>query len=66
VLVWVPLLVLPVAVNQDSAAAASQPITWLLRVMGSGMGVPFAVLAATAPLLQRGYSSLDFPTPNLG
>ena len=58
-LVWVPLLVLPIAVNQNSTAAASHPIAWLLRVMGSSVGLPFVVLASTAPLLQRWYSSLD-------
>jgi hypothetical protein len=59
ILVWVPLLLLPVAVGQDAAAATDQPIAWLLQTMGASVGLPFVVLASTAPLLQRWYSSLD-------
>ena len=59
ILVWLPLLVLPIAVNQESAAAADRPIAWLLQTMGITVGLPFVVLASTAPLLQRWYSSLD-------
>jgi hypothetical protein len=59
VLVWLPLLLLPIVVNPESAAATGQPIAWLLRTMGMTVGLPFVVLASTAPLLQRWYSSLD-------
>jgi hypothetical protein len=58
VLVWVPLLVLPIVVPQE-AGAADHPIAWLLQTMGVSVGLPFVVLASTAPLLQRWYSSLD-------
>jgi hypothetical protein len=58
VLVWVPLLLLPIAVNREAATAADQPIAWLLQTMGVSVGLPFVVLASTAPLLQRWYSSL--------
>jgi hypothetical protein len=57
VIVWLPLLLLPIVVNQESAA--DQPIAWLLKTMGTTVGLPFVVLASTAPLLQRWYSSLD-------
>ena len=57
VLVWVPLLFLPVVVNQQTAAT-DQPIAWLLKTMLVSVGLPFVVLASTAPLLQRWYSSL--------
>lgn len=57
VLVWIPLFLLPIVVNQH--AAADQPITWLLQTMAVNVGLPFVVLASTAPLLQRWYSSLD-------
>ena len=57
VIVWLPLMLLPIGVTQDTTAA-SQPITWLLWTMGSSVGLPFVVLASTAPLLQRWYSSL--------
>jgi hypothetical protein len=59
VLVWVPLLLLPIVVNQESAAAADRPIAWLLNTMTTTVGLPFVVLASTAPLLQRWYASLD-------
>lgn len=59
VLVWLPLLLLPIVVNQETAAATDQPIAWLLQTMGASVGLPFVVLASTAPLLQRWYSSLD-------
>jgi hypothetical protein len=58
VLVWLPLLLLPIAVDPGTAAATDEPIGWLLRTMGSSVGLPFVVLAATAPLLQRWYSSV--------
>jgi hypothetical protein len=58
VLVWLPLLLLPIAVNRNTDVAAGQPITWLLQTMGSSVGLPFVVLASTAPLLQRWYASL--------
>jgi len=59
VLVWLPLLLLPIAVNRETAAATEQPIVWLLQTMGVSVGLPFVVLASTAPLLQRWYSSVD-------
>src|SRR6187200_1397241 len=59
VLVWLPLLLLPIAVNQETATATDHPIAWLLQTMGVSVGLPFVVLASTAPLLQRWYSSLD-------
>jgi len=59
VIVWIPLLLLPIAVSQDTSNAAGQPVTWLLKTMGASVGLPFVVLASTAPLLQRWYSSLD-------
>jgi len=59
VLVWLPLLLLPIVVNQETATATDHPIAWLLQTMGVSVGLPFVVLASTAPLLQRWYSSLD-------
>jgi hypothetical protein len=59
VLVWAPLWVLPVVVNPETAAGTDKPIAWLLWTMGASVGLPFVVLASTAPLLQRWYSSLD-------
>jgi hypothetical protein len=58
VLVWLPLLLLPIAVDPGTAAATDEPIAWLLKTMGSSVGLPFVILAATAPLLQRWYSTV--------
>ena len=58
VIVWVPLLLLPIGVGQGTGAATDEPIAWLLLAMASSVGLPFVVLAATAPLLQRWYSSV--------
>jgi hypothetical protein len=58
VVVWLPLLVLPFGVpHVDAAAATRQPITWLLLIVATRVGLPFVVLAATAPLLQRWFST---------
>ena len=59
VLVWLPLLLLPIVLNHDTAVATDHPIAWLLQTMGVSVGLPFVVLASTAPLLQRWYWSLD-------
>jgi len=59
VLVWIPFLLLPIVVNHESAKSTGQPVAWLLQTMGVSVGLPFVVLASTAPLLQRWYSALD-------
>ena len=58
VIVWIPLLLLPIEVTQVGAALATQePITWLLTIVATTVGLPFVVLASTAPLLQRWFSA---------
>jgi hypothetical protein len=57
VIVWVPLLLLPIQVTRVGAALATQhPITWLLTIVATTVGLPFVVLASTAPLLQRWFA----------
>jgi hypothetical protein len=57
-IVWLPLLLLPIEVTPVSAAsAAGNPVTWLLMIAATGVGLPFVVLSATAPLLQRWFSA---------
>ena len=52
-----PLLFLPVALPVDAAPAAdASPTLWLLRTLTLMVGVPFLVLSATGPLIQRWYS----------
>jgi spermidine synthase len=58
VIVWIPLLLLPIEVTQVGAALATkEPITWLLAIVATTVGLPFVVLASTAPLLQRWFSA---------
>jgi SAM-dependent methyltransferase len=52
-----PLVVLPLALPSDAAPHdGTSPILWLLRTLLLLIGLPFAVLATTGPLLQRWYS----------
>jgi hypothetical protein len=56
------LLSLPVAIPAGwTPPASGNVIPWLLRLLAVAVGVPFFVLAATAPLLQRWLSNLDHP-----
>ncbi len=51
------LLALPVALPDDPAPPPDgEPTIWLLRVLLVAIGLPFAVLATTGPLLQRWFS----------
>jgi hypothetical protein len=57
VIVWVPELLLPIAVTPAAGDPATRhPISWLLQVMTTSVGVPFVVLATTTPLVQRWFS----------
>jgi len=56
VVVWLPMLVLPFTVSGEGTSAAHQPISWLLWTLSTRIGLPFVVLASTAPLAQRWFS----------
>ncbi len=57
VLLLLPLVALPLAIPADAAPAAdASPVFWLLRTLVLVIGLPFAVVATTGPLLQRWYS----------
>lgn len=57
VLLLLPLVALPVAIPSDAAPGAdASPVLWLLRTLVLVIGLPFAVVATTGPLLQRWYS----------
>ena len=57
VLLLVPVLVLPVALPSGSAPGADhEPTLWLLRTLVLMVGLPFAVVACTGPVIQRWYS----------
>ncbi len=52
-----PLMALPVVLPSDAAPSAdASPVLWLLRTLLLTIGLPFAVIATTGPLLQRWYS----------
>lgn len=56
-LLALPLLALPLALPAESAPPAdSSPVLWLLRTLLLMVGLPFAVLSTTGPLIQRWYA----------
>lgn len=54
-LLLLPLVALPIALPPDAGGEGS-PITWLLRTLALTVGLPFAVISTTGPLLQKWYS----------
>lgn len=57
VLLALPLLVLPLALPPEAAPPAdTSPVLWLLRTLLLMVGLPFAVLSTTGPLIQRWYA----------
>jgi hypothetical protein len=67
ILLPVALLVLPIGVKAGwLPPREANPIPWLLAILSISVGLPFVVLSATAPLLQKwfaktGHSSADDP-----
>lgn len=57
------VLVLPIAIPESWShpPATENPIPWLLGLMTAVIGGPFFVLAGTAPMLQRWFSTTDHP-----
>lgn len=65
VLLFLPLLVLPIAIDPDATRAWNRdasPVLPLLLLLAKTVGLPFFVLSASAPLLQRWFSSLAHPS----
>lgn len=57
VVLLLPLVALPLAIPADAAPSeGASPVLWLLRTLVLVIGLPFAVVATTGPLLQRWYS----------
>src|SRR4029077_6502039 len=52
---------LPVALPTVAAAPEASPVRWLLFALVAAVGVPFVLVAATGPLLQRWFAELDHP-----
>jgi hypothetical protein len=57
-----PLLVLPIRVAHTSLPATGHsPVVWLLGALIASAGLPFFVVATTAPLLQQWFAHTDHP-----
>ncbi|HET8988894.1 MAG TPA: fused MFS/spermidine synthase [Humibacillus sp.] len=62
VVLLLPLLGMPVALPAVVAPPGdSSPVWWLVRVLALTIGLPFVVVAATGPLVQRWYAWLGGP-----
>jgi hypothetical protein len=58
VLLLLPLLALPIAIPHGwTPPTDHNPIPWLLTVLAVAVGLPFFVVSATSPLLQRWFSA---------
>jgi spermidine synthase len=62
-LLAVPLLFLPIALGQIPPNPEDPPALWLLHALLLSAGLPFFILATTAPLLQRWYAALGARDP---
>jgi hypothetical protein len=62
VLLFLPLAVLPVVIQAGSASVDSRsPVLSLMLMLGSTVGLPFAVLSTSASVLQHWFSRIDHP-----
>jgi hypothetical protein len=64
-LLWLPLLILPFAITEGAARSLSphvNPTGWLLALLLSTVGLPFFVVATTAPLLQKWFAETGHPS----
>jgi len=58
VMLVLPLFVMPVVIPHGwTPPTTHNPIPWLLAVLAMTVGVPFFVVSATSPLLQRWFSA---------
>lgn len=63
ILLFIPLLVLPIAVGREWAPPDDHnPILWLLAILTVSVGLPFFVLSSSAPLLQKWFASTGHPS----
>src|SRR5262249_34921516 len=58
VVLFLPFLVLPIAVSETYAAPPEgNPFWWLFGLLAVVVGLPFLVIATSAPLLQKWYAA---------
>ncbi|MGH9195137.1 MAG: hypothetical protein ACRD1T_05300, partial [Acidimicrobiia bacterium] len=63
VLLFTPLLALPIAIGPDwIPPSSSNPIPWLLRLLSVSVGLPFFVISTSAPLLQKWFAGTPHPS----
>lgn len=61
-LLFVPLLVLPIAIPAGwTPPTTSSPIPWMLALLVVAVGLPFFVIAASSPLLQAWFARTGHP-----
>jgi hypothetical protein len=61
-LLLVPVLVLPLSAGGAPPSSSDSPVWWLLRTMALTVGLPFFVVATSAPLLQKWFAALPVPS----
>jgi hypothetical protein len=61
ILLCLPLLVLPIQVR-DASPGDIPPALWLLGMLTIVVGLPFFLLATTAPLVQKWFANTDHPS----
>lgn len=59
VLLFVSLVVLPIAVPRGWTPGAADPVPWLLVLMLVAVGLPFFLISATSPTLQHWFAGTD-------
>lgn len=57
----IPLVLLPIGVPAGSGPPQGGEIFWLLGVLATTVGLPFFVVASTAPMVQRWLAAMDHP-----
>ena len=62
VLLLLPIAFLPLTVGAAQPPASANPVWWLLGTMTARLGLPFFVISASAPLLQRWFATLPVPS----
>lgn len=60
-LLLLAFLFLPPALGQATPPTGGSPVGWLLGLLAIGIGLPFFVLSATAPLVQHWFSRTRHP-----
>ncbi len=65
VLACAPLAILPVHIPRGWAPPTqASPVLWILAMLSVAVGMPFFVLSASTPLLQRWFSQSGHPSAN--